>query len=686
MIEIGVDIGGTFTDVVLLRDHARLHHTKVPTTPADPIGGVTQGVEKILAATGAKPGEVARFTHGSTVAINALLQKKGSCTGVLMTEGFEDTLEIGRQKRSRMYDLALEPETPAFLAPRRRRFGIPGRIAADGTEVKPLDEAAVRRAARLLVEKHGVTAIAVCYLFSFRNEAHERRTRELIAAEFPAVHVSLSCEVDPTFREYERLVVTALDAYLQGAVGDYVERLRARLAAMGIGAELQVMQSRGGITSAASIARRPVALLLSGLAAGVVGSKFVAEAAGHPDAISLDIGGTSCDIALIRAGKPIVAAQSRVAGLPLRQQMIDVNTIGAGGGSIAWLDDAGGLRVGPHSAGADPGPACYGRGGTDATVTDASVVLGYLNPRNFAAGELELDADAAHAAIARIGRRLGLDPVAAAAGIHRILNARMADEVRRVSVQRGYDPRRFALLPLGGGGPVHAGVIAAELAMPRIVVPETPGVLSAFGLLVAAVEHDQAETYAVRADRVDSADLDRRLARLDARGSEKMRGDGIDPAAVARRAYADMRYVGQSYELSVEIPIGSQDAVGDAIGAAVAAFHKLHQSLYGHASPQTPVEFVNLRTVHSHALPPPGIERAPARAAAAARCRKAYFPALGRFVDTPVHDRRELAAGAAIAGPAIVEQTDTTLVVYPGQRAHVDAGGSIIVEANANGA
>ena len=682
MIEIGVDIGGTFTDVVLLRDQRRLAHTKVPTTPADPIAGVKHGVEKILAVSGTNPGEVARFIHGSTVAINALLQRKGSRIGVLMTEGFEDTLEIGRQKRSRMYDLALEPETPVFLAPRRRRFGVPGRIAADGSVVTPLDDDAVRRAARALVEEHGVDAIAVCYLFSFRNAAHEQRTRELIAADFPAVHVSLSCEVDPTFREYERLVVTALDAYLHGAVGDYVERLRTTLFAMGIGAELQVMQSRGGITSAASIAHRPVALLLSGLAAGVVGSKFVAEAAGHGDAISLDIGGTSCDIALIRAGKPIVANQTKVAGLPLRQQMIDVNTIGAGGGSLAWLDDAGGLRVGPQSAGADPGPACYRRGGMEATVTDASVVLGYVNPANFAAGELTLDARAAHEAVARIGARIGLDPVQAAAGIHRILNARMADEVRRVSVQRGYDPRHFALLPLGGAGPVHAGVIAAELGMPRIVVPEAPGVLSAFGLLVAAVEHDQAETYAVRADRIDRADFARCLARLDARGREKMHCDGIAPEQGVRRAYGDMRYVGQSYELAVELPQG----VADPVAGAVSAFHAMHQAHYGHSAPDTPVEFVNLSMVHVHALPPPKLERTPVRAGAAPCSRKAYFPSLGRFVDTPVFDRLALSPDQNFTGPAIVEQADTTLVVYPGHEARVEAGGSIIVEVNTHAA
>jgi N-methylhydantoinase A len=681
VIEIGVDIGGTFTDVILLRPHS-LDHTKVPTTPADPIEGVKYGVGKILAKAGIKPQEVKRFVHGSTVAINALLQRRGSCTGVLTTAGFEDTLEIGRQKRSRMYDLALEPETPVFIAPRRRRLGIPGRIAADGSEVAPLDEAAVRSAVRTLVDSHGVSAIAVCYLFSFRNPAHERRTRELIESEFPGVHVSLSCEVDPTFREYERLVVTALDAYLQGAVGDYVERLRSGLTALGIRAELQVMQSRGGITSAASIARRPVALLLSGLAAGVVGGKFIAEGAGEKNAISLDIGGTSCDIALIRSGKPLVTNQARVGGLPLRQQMIDVNTISAGGGSIAWLDDAGGLRVGPQSAGADPGPACYRRGGIEATVTDASLVLGYLNPERFAGGELALDAEAARASIARIGEPLGLDPVATAAGIHRIVNARIADEVRRVSVQRGYDARQFALLPLGGAGPLHAGVVAAELGIPRIVVPETPGVLSAFGLLVSAIEHDQAETFAVRADRIDPAAFTRVLAGLDRLGCEKMLGDGISPDRVDRQAYADMRYVGQSYELTVELP----RAAADPVSAAVAEFHALHHAHYGHSSPEAAVEFVNLRTLHSCALPRPKLERPQAAEAAQVACRNAYYPSSQSFAATPVFDRRQLGHGWSVVGPAIVEQADTTLVVYPDQRAWLDRSANIVVEVSSHAA
>jgi N-methylhydantoinase A len=675
MIEIGVDIGGTFTDVVLLRDGAIAHYTKVPSTPSDPIEGVRNGVDRALQAANVKPAEVDRFVHGSTVAINALIQKKGAVTGLLATDGFADTLEIGRHKRSRMYELFLEPETPAFLAPRRRRRGIAERIAADGSVVTPLDEDAVRAAAADLI-RQGTTAIAVCYLFSFRNPEHEQRTRDIIRDAHPAVHVSISSDVDPAFREYERTVITTLDAYLHGAVGDYIARLGGELERLGFAATLQVMQSRGGITNAAQIIRRPLSLLLSGLAAGVIGSRHVAVASNQHDVISLDMGGTSCDIALIRAGVPILTNQTRIARYPIRAQMVDVNTIGAGGGSIAWVDGAGGLRVGPQSAGADPGPACYRRGGQEATVTDASLVLGYLNPETFA-GDITLDKALAETAIRRVADRIGLSLVATAAGIHRIVNARMNDEVRRVTVQRGYDPRQFALLPLGGAGPLHGCAIALALGMASVIVPDTPGVLSAFGLLAANVEHDQMETFAYRADRVDAAAFERAFEKLTVLGQSKMASDGVAPAAVEVRRQADMRYVGQSYELTIDIPHSA-----DQIAGAVEGFHQRHGDLYGHSDASAAVEFVHLRTVHVHRAAERKTEKraiAPGSPAAPATHRQAYFEDRG-FTQTPIYHRHTLVASQRIEGPAIVEQPDTTLVIHPGQRATVRADRSLQIE------
>jgi N-methylhydantoinase A len=679
VIEIGVDIGGTFTDVVLLKDGDTLVNVKVPTTPTDLIDAVEDGVRAILQKAGCKPRDVARFIHGSTVAINALLERKGATTGILMTAGFEDTLEIGRHKRSRMYDLHLKPETPTFLAPRRRRIGVSERIGPDGSVSVPLDEKQVIEAVGALVRDHGVTAIAICYLFSFRNPAHEQRTRDLIKAAYPELEVSISSEVDPTFREYERLVVTTLETYLRGTVGSYVSRLAQSLKAMGFEAGLQVMQSRGGITGAETIAERPVSLLLSGLAAGVVGSRFVAAAAGFEDIVSLDIGGTSCDIAMIRAGKPLLTNFTLLEQLPLRQQMIDVSTIGAGGGSIAWLDDVGGLRVGPQSMGSDPGPACYGRGGREATVTDASLVLGFLNPARFAGGGFALDRAAAEAAVDRLAERIGLARAETAAGIHRILNARMADEIRRATVQRGADPRDFSLLALGGAGPVHAGALARELNIARLVIPETPGVLSAFGLLVGAIEHEQSETLAARADELTPAGFRKAIDRLGARCAELMRRDGVGSASVEAGVFADMRYVGQSYELTVPVPVDGPEP----IAAAVAAFHDQHRGLYGHADGAAAVEFVNLRVVHTHALPTPTLTWTPSGDTAdgkASESRAVYFTEFGKYVETPIFDRLQLQPDQSVDGPAIVEQADTTLVLYPGQHAHVHPSGSIIVE------
>ncbi len=675
MIEIGVDIGGTFTDVVLMRDNRIAHYTKVPSTPSNLIEGVRNGVTRALAAVDLKPSDVDRFVYGSTVAINALIQQKGAVTGLLTTEGFEDVLEIGRHKRSHLYNLFLEPETPVFLAPRRRRFAIPERLAADGSVLAPLDEKAVRTAVEAL-SGQGATAIAVCYLFSFRNPLHEQRTRDIVREMRPDIHVSISSEVDPAFREYERTVMTSLDAYLQGAVGDYVARQRDDLAQIGIEAKLQVMQSRGGITSPEAVMTRPVSLLLSGLAAGVIGSKHVAVESGQHNVISLDMGGTSCDIALIRDGAPIVTNQTRVARFPLRMQMVDVNTIGAGGGSIAWVDTAGSLRVGPQSAGAEPGPACYRRGGTDATVTDASLVLGYLNPGTFAGG-ISLDLDAAKAAIKRVADRIGLDLITTAAGIHRIVNARMNDEVRRVSVQRGFDPRQFTLLPLGGAGPIHGCALAQDLNIARVLIPDTPGVLSAFGLLVANIEHDQMATLARRADHVDLAGLQEAFRRLERRGQAKMAADGVAPGDVEIRRQADMRYVGQSYELTIDM----DKKTGDPIAAAVASFHSRHDTMYGHSNTAGSVEFVNLRTIHVHR--PDERENPPMKSASAAAAkpvahRESYFD--GGFVKTPVYDRKQLSVGQEIEGPAIVEQADTTLIINPKQRARLHEDRSILVD------
>jgi N-methylhydantoinase A/oxoprolinase/acetone carboxylase beta subunit len=675
VVQIGVDIGGTFTDIVALDAGGRLALAKVPSTPKDLLDGIATATTNVLSLAGAKPADVERFIHGTTIATNAVLEQKGAVTAVLTTEGFEDVLELGRMKRSRMYDLDMDPEVPTFLAPRRRRVGIRERLDANGRVLVPLDDDDVRAAATKLAEE-GTQAIAVCYLFSFVNPAHERRTREIIAEVAPRISVSLSSDVDPTFREYERLCVTAFDAYLGPVVKRYLAGLAATLRGLGVPAVPLIMRSRGGIVSAALAAQQPVTLFLSGPAAGVIGAAFAAERAGVRDFVSLDMGGTSNDVAVVRDGRPLLASEGAIGPYPVRTPMVDVNTIGAGGGSVAWIDAAGGLRVGPRSAGAEPGPACYARGGEEATVTDASVVLGYLNPSRFAGGAMMLDGAAAERAVAAIGHRLGFDTIAAAAaGIHRVVNARMADQIRLVTIKRGYDPRQFALVVLGGAGPVHGAALAAEIGMAEVLVPEAPGVLAAFGLLAAAIEHHHARTLQARTDVADLTAVNRCLAELDAAGRGRMNDEGV-PAREVRVAYAaDMRYVGQAYELEVPIPA---PVTPERVPEIVAAFHAVHERVYGYARTQQPVEFVNFRAVHTFPLPRPVVTPAARERGSldAARIgeRRAYFDG---FVPTVIYERARLPLGARVPGPAIVEQTDTTTVIPPGVVALVDDAGNL---------
>jgi N-methylhydantoinase A len=675
-MQIGVDIGGTFTDIVALDGEGRLSLTKVPSTPKDLLQGIAAAVQRVLALAGGRPADVERFIHGTTVATNAILEQKGAVTAILTTEGFEDVLELGRQKRSRMYDLDMDPETPTFLAPRRRRIGIRERLDARGAVLTALDEAQVRAAVAALA-RQGVQAIAVCYLFAFVDPAHERRTREICREVAPEVSVSLSSDVDPTFREYERLCVTAFDAYLGPVVKRYLAGLREALRAQGVPALPLIMRSRGGIVSAALAAQEPVTLFLSGPAGGVVGASFAAERSGVRSFVSLDMGGTSNDVAMVQDGRPLITAEGAIGPYPVRTPMVDVSTIGAGGGSIAWIDGAGGLRVGPRSAGAEPGPACYGRGGDQATVTDASLVLGYLNPDRFAGGLMRLDRAAAERAVGAVAHRLGLDVVAAAAGIHRVINARMADQIRLVTIKRGHDPRGFALVVLGGAGPVHGVPLAEEMGMVEVVVPEAPGVLAAFGLLAAAIEHHHARTLQAPADALDLDAVNRCLAELDGAGRARMSEEGVAPGDVRVAFAADMRYVGQSYEL--EVPIAAPVAAAR-VPEIVNAFHAAHERVYGYARTRQPVELINYRAVHTYPLPRPLVRSAAPTTGSVADARvgerRAYF-APGGFADTAIYERRHLPIGARVPGPAIVEQEDTTTVIPPGHAARVDDSGNL---------
>ena len=669
-MEIGVDIGGTFTDIVCRGGDGRVRIAKIPTTQGDPGHAVLSALEMARDEWGVPPSAVSRFTHGTTVATNAVLERKGARIGLITTEGFRDVLEIGRQMRHQMYDLVLRPQTPVFLAPRRYRREVRERLDAQGNVLIPLDEDSVQRAVGDLVAAE-VQAIAVCLLFSFLDPTHERRIRDVIRARYPALPVSLSSDVDPAFREYERTCVTAFDAYIKPVVADYLAMLEQRLAAAGTSVPLQVMQSRGGLTSSRIARQRPVRLFLSGPAAGVIGGIEAGRAGGSGDLITVDIGGTSCDIALVTGGAPLIRSEGVVDGYTVRVPMVDVTAIGAGGGSIAWLDGAGSLRVGPHSAGSEPGPACYGLGGDQPTVTDASLVLGYIDPAQFAGGMLTLQPTLAYSAIERaIARPVGMTVEDAALGIHRVLNAQMAEAIRLISVGRGIDPRGYTLLPLGGGGPMHACALAEELGIDTVVVPAHPGVLSAAGLLGACVEHELATAFPRALAGLRADELTPVLRTLDDRCAALMRQENVHDANI--RHHADVCYIGQSYHL--EVPLDSHEPE-----RIYQLFLAAHERVYGHST-RVPAKIVNLRTVH---------RSQPGTVATAATQRIAPRPPTRRAirvreraepVSAEIWHRDALIENHMVSGPAVVEQADTTTLVDPGWTARVMRSGILRLE------
>ena len=685
---VGVDVGGTFTDVVCVRDGRAPVVFKVPSTPADPGDAAIAAIQRLAAREGMESCSIAQLAHGTTVATNAVLERKGGRLGIITTEGFRDTLEIGRQMRREMYEVRLDPQTPVFLAPRAMRLGVRERIGPQGEVIEPLDESSVRAALDGLVAA-GVECIAVCLLFSFVNPTHERRVREMARADHPGLEISLSSEVDPAFREYERTAVTAFDAYIKPTVRRYLTRLGTRLADAGVPAPLQVMQSRGGLSSADLARDRPVRLFLSGPAAGVIGGQATGTAAGFDDLITLDVGGTSSDIALVSGAKPLLRAEGVIDGFPVRVPMVDVNAIGAGGGSIAWLDDAGGLRVGPRSAASDPGPACYARGGTEPTVTDASVVLGFLDPGRFAGGAVRLDPSRAVDAIRdRVAEPLGLDVEDAAAGIHRVVNAQMAEGIRLVSVRQGFDPREFTLVAMGGAGPLHACALAADLGIARVVVPRHPGVLSAAGLLAAPIEHEVSVAYGEPFAGLSMTPVRRMVAELDATGRKLTEREGLAPDEVETLHFADVCHVGQGYFL--EVPFHPR--ADDGIERLYADFLAAHERVHGHAV-EAPARFVNLRSVHRQRMssganaPESGGAEPPGSAEASQACgrgpgsggftarRMVRFPDEAVRVGTRIATRDTLAVGDRLRGPAIVEQDDTTTLIAPGWSALVGDGG-----------
>lgn len=687
MLTIGVDVGGTFTDVFVFEEGSgrRVVH-KVPSTPPNFGEGFIRGVTEALDQFGPDAkSRVHRVVHGTTVATNAILTQSGARLGFLLTEGCRDILYIGIGWRPKMYDLDMDPVEPLFLAPRRRSLEIRERVDVHGKVVTPLDEDHVREVARTLVEDHKVEAFVVCYLHSYVNADHERRTLEILRETYPHIPVTLSSDVLPRRREYRRLVVSGFDAYVKPAVATYLDDLTRELDVAGVPVPLQVMQSHGGIAGVQAVIERPIGTVLSGLAAGVIGAAEAGRSAGFTSCISLDMGGTSADVALIREGRPIITMDGSFEDYPLHIPMVDVRTIGAGGSSIAHIDDGGALKVGPRSAGARPGPVCYGRGGEEPTVTDASFALGYLNPETFSGG-IDLDVERGLNAIRdRIARPLNLDPIEAALGIHRIVNSNMAQTMRLVSIKRGFDPREFAFIPCGGAGPVHAGRLAEEAHIRTILIPPSPGVLSAMGLMLAPLQHEALASFESKASETSFEAFASALAGLDAKCRARMEVDGVSEADSSVEYWADMRYVGQSHELQVPL---SAPITPASLSEAAACFHDAHERTYNHANRSDDVEFAILRVVRRRFPEGASVFKAdaalarPAPKSGPVRERKACFSMERGFETVRIHARTDLRPGDTISGPAIVEQSDTTTVIYPGHVASVDQFGNMIIQVN----
>jgi N-methylhydantoinase A len=678
---LGVDVGGTFTDLVLFEeDSDRLTLAKTPTTPENQSLGVLNGIAKVSRAAGVPATSIDQIMHGTTIATNALLERKGVKCALVSTEGFRDVLEIGRQDRPRLYEFAVR--RPKVLVPRHLRYEVRERTLHTGEILLDLDIPEAEAVAAAIASE-GVTAVAVCLLHSYANPTHERLVGEILSKHLPQGSISLSSDILREFKEYERTSTTVINAYVGPPVKGYLSDLQAGLLSAGIESSLLVMKSNGGLMSAGHASDRGVQTILSGPAAGALGSVQIATRALAANFIAIDMGGTSFDICLAQQGSVRYTRDSEIGGLPIKVPMIDIHTIGAGGGSIAWIDAGGALRVGPRSAGAKPGPACYMHGGSEATVTDANLVLGRLNPESSLGGEIRLDPDQARIAISKsIAMPLGMSVEQAAEGIIDVVNATMAKGIRYVSVERGHDPRDFVLVAYGGGGPSHAAELADNLLIPRVIVPPSPGVTSAIGLLMADFRYDNSSTFLRRLSLADIDDLAEGFLSLEEAGLRQMQAEGVPPGDTYFVRTADMRYLGQGYELEVPIPAGHLEPTH--LAAVIEQFHQQHERVYGYSNRTDPTELVCLRVATVGRLRKPALRRHepgngnkhdPRQAQTAVR--RVYIR--GEWLKTPFFDRVMLQPGDKIEGPAVVEQTDSTTLLLPGQSATVDAYMNLVI-------
>ena len=659
---VGIDVGGTFTDIAILKD-GRLAVHKLPSTPANPAAGVRQGLAEIAAGP-------AQYVHGSTIATNTLLEGKGGRTALVTTLGFEDVLEIGRQSRSDLYDFQLE--RPPALAPWELRFGLPERVDYNGAILEDLPPQAIAALIALL-EESPVDGVAVSFLFSFLNPRHEEQVREALSRMPNPPFISLSSQVIPEFREYERTSTVVVNSYVGPAMARYLAELEQSL-----GSGLRIMQSSGGSITAPLAAAQPVRTILSGPAGGVVGAFYAGAQAGYPDLITLDMGGTSTDVSLC-PGRIKETTAANLGGYPISVPMIEIHTVGAGGGSIARVDAGGALTVGPESAGADPGPACYGRGDS-ITVTDANLLLGRLRPAQFLGGRLALDPERAAGLLNALAGQIGATARATALGIIRVVNANMERAIRAISLERGYDPRQFTLLPFGGAGPMHSCELAAELGIPRVLLPPHPGILSALGVAIADVVKDYSRTVMLRGEDIARPRLEEEFHGMESQARAELRSEGLSAERMAARRFLDARYVGQSFELTIDYPAaGRRDNLQRAIANS---FYQAHLQRFGYADRAAAVEIVNLRLKLELAMPKPTLapESPGPPDAAAALLETAEVVFREGPLPTALYNRELLRSGHRIAGPALLLQLDTTIVIPPGWGGGVDPWGNVILE------
>jgi N-methylhydantoinase A len=677
---VGVDVGGTFTDVTLVDSgNGEIKNHKVSSTPDDPSRAIMQGIREILGMNSIAVEDVQYLAHGTTVATNALIERKGAVTGLIVTEGFRDLLEIGRQTRPSLYNFFAEKPEPVISG--ELRFEVNERLLANGEVYRAIDEASLHKAIYELKEK-GVEAIAVCFLFSYLNPEHEKIAVETIKKQFPEVYVSASHEIVPEFREYSRLSTTTLNAYLGPVMKHYMENFLNSVKEYGIPVEPYITQSNGGIISIHESVSSPLRTAVSGPAAGVVAAKNLAELTGYKNMITFDMGGTSADFSLIEDGEPKISMEREVEGFPARIPMLDIHACGAGGGSIAYIDKGGALKVGPESAGSTPGPASYGRGGTKPTVTDANVLLGRLNPKEILGGRMSLDMEAAEVAIKEhICDHTQLTLEEATAGIISVVNANMSRAIRLISIQKGHDPREFTLVSFGGAGGLHCSALAKELNIPRVLIPPSPGTFCSLGLLVTDVRTDYVSSSLLEATPEGMIFVTDQFEKLKEEGIKLLDKENIPESKRKYELVIDMRFKGQNYE--IPIPVEWEELTPFGFSTLSKRFQEQHEKIYGYAKKEGVLEFVNYRLTAVGQLPKASFNKSTktSNGATPRETRQVYFTEVDEpgYYETKIFAREDLVPGDKVQGPLIIEQMDTTILVLPKQTMKVDEYGNLII-------